>query len=221
MKTVVFIDSDLGFADENVPVFEALGLKVHQASTLEKGRILIGRIQPRIIVSEVDLPDGDGISLFLELRKQKEFNKVALILISEKKDSYIQVMAYEAGVDDYFIKPLNKRLFAARLKSLQRRLDGPNAVSKNPDLYINRDKFIIEYKGREITLPRKEFEILSLLFNHKGIVFNRDKIKEVVWATKANGVNSRTVDVHIKNIRELIGPRFIKTVKGVGYKFVG
>ena len=220
VKSALYIDHDLAFADELDGIAGVLGFKLLHTATLEKAREIVQKYLPQLIIAEIDLPDGDGIGFCQELRKIKEFQKAGIVLVSEKTDAYIQVLAFEAGADDYFTKPLNKRLAQARLKSILRRLEQYNGYQKSNDLIINREKFLVEYKGREISLPRKEFEILSLLFNHKGKVFNRDRIKEEVWTNKGAGVNSRTVDVHIKNIREIIGPKFIKTVKGVGYKFV-
>ncbi|HLP13092.1 MAG TPA: response regulator transcription factor [Flavobacteriales bacterium] len=220
MKIALYIDNNLALVEEMANICDALGLKLVQASTLEKAREIIAKTPPQLIISEIDLADGDGIEFCHELRKNKDFTKVGLVMVSEKTDAYIQVIAFEAGADDYFVKPVNKRLVQAKLKSILRRIDGNTALVKNNELHINRDKFLVEYKGREISLPRKEFEILSLLFNNKGKVYNRDRIKEEIWINKGSGVNSRTVDVHIKNIREIIGSRFIKTIKGVGYKFV-
>ncbi|HYG52044.1 MAG TPA: response regulator transcription factor [Flavobacteriales bacterium] len=220
MKTVLYIDNNLALIDDMALISDSLGLKLVHASTLEKARETMARTPPQLVIFEIDLPDGDGIEFCHEIRKNKDFSKVGVILLSEKTDAYIQVIAFEAGADDYLIKPINKRLTQARLKSILRRINGHPASAKSNELHINREKFLVEYKGREISLPRKEFEILSLLFNNKGKVYNRDKIKEEIWINKGSGVNSRTVDVHIKNIREIIGPKFIKTIKGVGYKFV-
>jgi two-component system alkaline phosphatase synthesis response regulator PhoP len=219
VKSLLYIDNDLSQQDEVQQATEKMGMKFYHASTLEKAKDIISKEPPQLIVCEVDLVDGDGISFCIETRKNKDFNHTGIVLTSTKTDAYIQVMAFEGGADEYFLKPLNKRLFSARLKSLLRRIDTNNNSNRRNDLVINREKFLIEYKGKEITLPRKEFEILSLLYNHRGMVFNRDRIKEEIWLNKGKGVNSRTVDVHIKNIREIIGPKFIKTVKGVGYKY--
>jgi len=221
VKTVLYIDSDLAMVDDVTAVVDSMGLKMVHASTIERAKLIIGQQVPHLIISEIDLPDGDGISLCQELRKMKELGRVGLVLISEKTDSYIQVLGFEAGADDYLVKPINKRLTQARLQALLRRSDVNFGVAKTNELQINRETFLIEHKGKEISLPRKEFEILALLIQNKGKVFNRDKIKEEIWLNKGAGVNSRTVDVHIKNIRETIGAKFIKTIKGVGYKFVG
>ncbi len=220
MKTVLYIDNDLAMVDEMVTMVEAMGFKLFHASTLERARQIMLQQTPHLIISEIDLSDGDGIGFCQELRNTREYSKVALVLISEKSDSYIQVLGFEAGADDYLLKPINKRLAQARLQALLRRSDVNYGVSKTNELHINREAFLVEYKGKEISLPRKEFEILALLIAHKGKVFNRDRIKEEIWLNKGAGVNSRTVDVHIKNIRETIGSKFIKTIKGVGYKFV-
>lgn len=220
LKIALYIDNNLAMVDEIMSLVEFVGLKMVHASTIERARELMIKNIPQIIISEIDLSDGDGIDFCQELRKSRDFNRVGLVLVSAKTDSYIQVLAFEAGADDYFIKPINKRLAQARLQSIMRRVDSNSLHAKGSELQINRDKFLVEYKGKELSLPRKEFEILALLFNNKGKVFNRDRIKEEVWLNKGTGVNSRTVDVHIKNIRETIGAKFIKTIKGVGYKFV-
>jgi two-component system alkaline phosphatase synthesis response regulator PhoP len=219
VKSLLYIDNDLSQQDEIQQAAEKMGLKFLHTATLEKAKEILAKEPPQLIVCEVDLVDGDGISFCIETRKNKDFNNTGIVLTSVKTDAYIQVMAFEGGADEYFLKPLNKRLFSARLKSLLRRIDTSTNPGRKNELVINREKFLIEYKGKEITLPRKEFEILSLLYHHRGMVFNRDRIKEEIWLNKGKGVNSRTVDVHIKNIREIIGPKFIKTVKGVGYKY--
>lgn len=223
LKTAFYIDHDLSFADEFQSITDTLGFKLVHTATVDKFKQHLNKLNPALIIAEMDLPDGDGISLCQEIRKNKELSKVPFILVSAKSDIYIQVLAYESGADEYMIKPLNKRLVISRLRSLLRRSEGNvgSIAVKHPDLVINREKFTVEYRGKEINLPRKEFEILFLLYTNKGIVYNRDRIKEEIWQNKGSGVNSRTIDVHIKNIREIIGARFIKTIKGVGYKYAG
>ena len=198
----------------------SLGYQLFYASSLAEALETLKEKTFHLIISEVDLLDGDGISLFSDLRKKKDLQTAILILCSSKTDTYIQVIGLESGADDYWTKPINKRLYYAKLKSLVALTDKTFRSDQHYHLHINRDKFVVEYKGKEIILPRKEFEILFYLYHNKGNVINRDKIKEEIWTNSEKTVNSRTIDVHIKNIRELIGHKFIKTVKGVGYKFV-
>ena len=219
MKTALYIDSDLSSLDELEHIFHVIGYKLIHVPTLIKAKEFLDSKSIKMIISEVDIADGDGITFFTELRTNKEFQHVLMILCSSKVDTYVQVLGLESGADDYWIKPLNKRLHQAKLKSLLNRSEKNGKVYNDGKLLINREKFVVGYKGKEFALPRKEFEILHLLYNNKGKVLNREQIKEEIWTKVDKNVNARTVDVHIKNIRELIGPRFIKTIKGVGYKF--
>jgi two-component system alkaline phosphatase synthesis response regulator PhoP len=219
LKTVLYIDNDLAAVQEIEQLFFVLGYKLIHVPTCAKAREVIDSKSIKIIVSEVDLPDGDGISLFGELRTLKEFASTLLILFSNKSDTYIQVLGLETGADDFWTKPMNKRLVQAKLKTMLARYEKGGRGDHESKFNINRDKFVVEYKGREIVLPRKEFEILNLLYYNRGKVLNREQIKDEIWTKSDKHVNARTVDVHIKNIRELIGQRFIKTIKGVGYKF--
>lgn len=219
IKTLI-VEPDLAIAHELKGMIESMGIQVFHALSFERAKELALKNLPHFIISEIDLPDSDGLILCQEIKKLAVFSGIPFIISTSKNDAYIQIMGYESGVDDFVFKPFNKRLVSAKLKSLLRRLNMgmKHGASKN-ELVINREKFIIEYKGKDLILPRKEFEILCLLYYNKGIVFNRDKIKHEVWKEKSALVNSRTIDVHIKNIRELIGDKFIKTIKGVGYKF--
>jgi two-component system alkaline phosphatase synthesis response regulator PhoP len=177
--------------------------------------------KPDLILLDVMMPNKDGIETARELRKMTEFDNTAIIFLTARSDEKHEIEGLQAGADDYIAKPIKPELLATRISAALRRFrkdDDQEQKSVFGDLEINKTKFTVTYKGEEILLAKKEFELLSLLASKPGRVFLRNEILHRVWGTEVI-VGDRTIDVHIRKIRQKVGIDLITTVKGVGYKF--
>jgi len=176
--------------------------------------------KPHLVVLDIMMPEMDGLQACTEMRSIPELQDTLITFLTARSEEFTQVMGLEIGADDYITKPVKPRLFISKIKSLLRRYSKPEAedVILVSNLEINQDTFTIK-KGEEIIeLPRKEFKLIYLLATKPGKVFTREKILSEVWGTDVI-VNDRTIDVHIRKLREKIGNKYIKTIKGIGYKF--
>ncbi|WP_405575191.1 response regulator transcription factor [Winogradskyella sp. Asnod2-B02-A] len=179
--------------------------------------------KPHLIILDVMMPKMDGIEACERIREQSDLSETIITFLTARGEDYSQVAGFDAGADDYIAKPIKPKVLISKVKALLRRLkhseSSVNAILEIGDLVIYREEYKITIKGEEITLPRKEFELLSLLATKPGKVFKRDEILDKVWGNEVV-VGGRTIDVHIRKLREKIGDKSFKTVKGVGYKFV-
>ncbi len=177
---------------------------------------------PNLILLDVMMPDMDGIETCREIREIPGLNNVMVAFLTARNEDYSQIAGFDAGADDYINKPIKPRVLISRIKALLGRVGGsaPNTIEKKGTggIKIDRERYLIEKDGVEINLPKKEFELLALLVSKPGVVFTRDVILDKVWGDDVV-VGDRTIDVHIRKLREKIGEDFIKTIKGVGYKF--
>ncbi|MBI1286883.1 MAG: response regulator [Flavobacteriales bacterium] len=195
--------------------------EVHVASSGRKAIDIAQRVSPDLIILDVMMPDLDGIETCKELRDLPNMKNTLIAFLTARNEDYSQIAGFDAGADDYINKPIKPRVLVSRIKALLRR---HNPINQNQvfetgsGLKIDRNKYVIELQGKELTLPKKEFELLALLASKPGHVFTRDFILSSVWGEQVV-VGDRTIDVHIRKLREKIGDRSIKTVKGVGYKF--
>lgn len=177
--------------------------------------------KPDLILLDVMMPHKDGIETIRELRQIPEFTDTAIILLTALSDEKYEIEGLKTGADDYIAKPIKPELLATRISTALRRTrkdDDQEQKMSFGDLEINKTKFTVSYKGEEILLAKKEFELLQLLASKPGRVFLRNEILQRVWGTDVI-VGDRTIDVHIRKIRQKIGIDVITTVKGVGYKF--
>ena len=177
--------------------------------------------KPDLILLDVMMPNKDGIATIRELRQMPDFEQTAIILLTALSDEKYEIEGLKTGADDYIAKPIKPELLATRISAALRRLRKDNDEEQKQifgDLEINKTKFTVSYKGVEISLAKKEFELLSLLASKPGRVFFRNEILQRVWGTDVI-VGDRTIDVHIRKIRQKTGVDLITTVKGVGYKF--
>lgn len=177
--------------------------------------------RPDLILLDVMMPNKDGMQTIKELRTMKEFDETAIIFLTAINDEKKEIEGLQIGADDYITKPIKPELLATRIGSALRRFRKDDDVDQKltfGDLEINKTKFTVSYKGNEILLAKKEFELLSLLASKPGRVFLRNEILQRVWGTDVI-VGDRTIDVHIRKIRQKVGIDLITTVKGVGYKF--
>jgi len=176
--------------------------------------------KPDLILLDVMMPHKDGITTIKELRQMPDFEQTAIILLTALSDEKYEIEGLKTGADDYIAKPIKPELLATRISTALRRLRKDEEEQKQTfgDLEINKTKFSVSYRGLDIALAKKEFELLSLLASKPGRVFLRNEILQRVWGTEVI-VGDRTIDVHIRKIRQKTGVDLITTVKGVGYKF--
>ncbi len=178
--------------------------------------------RPDLILLDIMMPQMDGIEACEKIRQIKGFEKVLIVFFTARGEDYSQVAGFDAGADDYITKPIKPKVLLSKVKGLLRRVAGDEAENdqvKVGNIIIDRDEYMIIKEGRKFSLPRKEFELFSLLASKPGKVFKRDDILDKVWGSEVV-VGGRTIDVHIRKLREKIGERNFKTVKGVGYKFI-
>lgn len=176
--------------------------------------------KPDLILLDVMMPGMDGIEVCENLKSDESLNDILICFLTARSEDYSQIAGLEAGGDDYVTKPIKPKVLLSRISAILRRKEmKPIAVVPiSEELKINREKYLIEKKGQEIHLPRKEFELLALLMSRPNFVFKREIILEKVWGTDII-VGDRTIDVHIRKLRGKIGEDKINTIKGIGYKF--
>jgi len=166
------------------------------------------------------MPGMDGIEVCEQLKAGSESNAILICFLTARSEDYSQIAGLESGGDDYVTKPIKPKVLISRINALLRRNESRKPIESHfiKELRINREKYLVEQDGKEIQLPKKEFELLALLVSKPNVVFKRELILEKVWGTDII-VGDRTIDVHIRKLREKIGNHHISTVKGVGYKF--
>jgi len=180
------------------------------------------KITPNLILLDIMMPEMDGIETCEKIRAIKSLENTLIAFLTARNEDYSQVAGFDAGADDYITKPIKPKVLVSKVKSLLRRLKAESQEDssvKIGDITINRDEYLIFKGDKKIFLPRKEFELFSLLTSKPGKVFKRDTILNRVWGNEVV-VGGRTIDVHIRKLREKLGDNHFKTVKGVGYKFV-
>ncbi|NQX84608.1 MAG: response regulator transcription factor [Flavobacteriaceae bacterium] len=198
------------------------GYKVITANNGLEGVEMAKKVKPQLIILDVMMPEMDGIDACEQIRQIPELKDSIVTFLTARGEDYSQVAGFEAGADDYITKPIKPKVLVSKVGALLRRFreeDQQENVLRIGDLTIDRDAYKIVLKGKEMILPRKEFELLSLLTSKPGKVFKREEILDSVWGNEVV-VGGRTIDVHVRKLREKIGDKSFKTVKGVGYKFV-
>ena len=215
--------------DDDPDVIEIIRFNLHQegysistASDGEKAIEEADREVPHLIIMDVMMPNMDGIEACGLLRKDPRFKETIIMFLTARGEDYSHVAAFDAGADDYVTKPVKPKILVSKVKALLRRLrdeDKNEEKLQIGKLIIDREEYQVTFDGKVFSLPRKEFELLFLLASKPGKVIKREKIMEIVWGSEVV-VGDRTIDVHIRKLREKIGDKYFKTVKGVGYKFV-
>ena len=216
--------------DDEEDILEIVGYNLEQEGfevlTAKNGKQAIKiakKAQPQLIIMDVMMPEIDGIEACERIRAIPELSQTIITFLPARGEDYSQLAGFEAGADDYITKPIKPKLLISKIKALLRRL--PSYERNNEDilyfnnLIINRIEYTVTINGNEILLPKKEFELLSLLASLPNKVFKREEILEKVWGNDVV-VGGRTIDVHIRKLREKLGDDYFKTVKGVGYKFI-
>ncbi|MCW3083326.1 MAG: DNA-binding response regulator [Bacteroidetes bacterium] len=198
------------------------GYNVFTANNGKEAVVIAKKENPNLIILDVMMPDMDGIETCREIREIPGLKDVMIAFLTARSEDYSQIAGFEVGADDYINKPIKPRVLISRIKALLRR--GGNSESTSTDkvdmggIKIDRERYVVVQDGREINLPKKEFELLALLASKPGKVFTREVILDKVWGGEVV-VGDRTIDVHIRKLREKLGEDFIRTVKGIGYKF--
>jgi two-component system alkaline phosphatase synthesis response regulator PhoP len=201
---------------------EQEGYKVKTASNGKEALKKARKNTPHLIIMDVMMPDTDGIEACEQLRKDPIFNDTIIMFLTARGEDYSYVAAFDAGADDYVTKPIKPKIIVSKVKALLRRLKKAEENQEKLQfgkLIIDREQYEITHKGKTLSLPRKEFELLYFLASMPEKVVKREKIMEIVWGGEVV-VGDRTIDVHIRKLREKVGDKYFKTVKGVGYKFV-
>ena len=221
-------DIKILLVDDEPDILEIVGYNLsaegYQIITAENGLQAVKKAkkeEPHLIILDVMMPEMDGIEACEQIRKIPKLKDTLITFLTARGEDYSQVAGFDAGADDYITKPIKPKVLVSKVKALLRRYkqEEKDGMLKIGNLVIDRDEYKISLKGEEIILPRKEFELLSLLTSKPGKVFKRDEILDKVWGNEVI-VGGRTIDVHIRKLREKIGDDSFKTVKGVGYKFV-
>ena len=222
-------DTTILLVDDELDILEIIGYNLsaegYNVVTAQNGVEAIKKAKkhkPELIILDVMMPEMDGIEACEKLRLIPELSETVITFLTARGEDYSQVAGFEAGADDYITKPIKPKVLTSKVKSLLRRFktqDDSQQILKLGNITINREEYKIFVDTQEMVLPRKEFELLSLLASKPGKVFNREDILDRVWGNDVV-VGGRTIDVHIRKLREKIGEQKFKTIKGVGYKFV-
>jgi len=222
-------DINILLVDDEPDIIEILRYNLSQEGynviTSKDGQSAINKTEkyhPHLIIMDVMMPNMDGIEACSIIRKNPKFNDTIIMFLTARGEDYSHVAAYDAGADDYVTKPIKPKVLLSKVKGLLRRFKKENALESIIDigeLRIDREEYKVYVSGKPLLLPRKEFELLYLLASKPEKVFKREKIMQSIWGSDVI-VGDRTIDVHIRKLREKIGDKYFKTVKGVGYKFV-
>ncbi|CAM3971253.1 MULTISPECIES: response regulator transcription factor [Flavobacterium] len=220
-------DIKILLVDDEPDILEIIGYNLsqegYQIVTAANGKEAIAKAKkehPNLIIMDVMMPEMDGIEACENIRKLPDFENTIITFLTARSEDYSQVAGFDAGADDYIAKPIKPKVLVSKVKALLRRLKENEIASDTlmvGDIEINREEYKIVRKDEEIILPRKEFELFYLLATKPGKVFTREEILDKVWGNEVV-VGGRTIDVHIRKLREKIGDDYFKTIKGVGYK---
>lgn len=214
--------------DDEADILEIVGYNLKKEGfevlTAENGKkaieIAIEEL-PSLIILDVMMPEMDGMETCYQMRNIPALKDTLITFLSARGEDYSQIAGFDAGADDYITKPVKPRVLISKVKAILRRKGGGEVVLKDivaGGISIDRERYLIKQNGNEINLPKKEFELLSLLMSKPGKVFTREVIMNQIWGGEVV-VGDRTIDVHIRKLREKLGEELIKTIKGVGYKF--
>lgn len=222
-QTVLVVDDESDILEFLKYNLEKEGFVV---ATAENGKEAIEtayKVKPQLIILDIMMPEMDGVEVCRQLRSDKVFDQTIISFLTARDEDYSQIAALDVGGDDYITKPIRPRLLISRVKALFRRTERgteeqKSEVIKVGDLSIDKEKVLVFRGEEQIEMAKKEFELLLLLASKPGKVFTREEIFNKVWGTDVI-VGNRTIDVHIRKVREKLGSQYIKTLKGVGYKF--
>ena len=219
---ILLVDDEQDIIDFLQYNLEREGYYVHTAMNGQQAVDLFQKIKPAMIIMDVMMPVMDGIEACYAIRKLTTFPQPIIAFLTSRAEDYSQVAGFEAGADDYISKPIRPRLLISKVEALLRRIKVEtvaNKIIEVGNVKVDRDRYIVVTAENEIQLPKKEFELLELLLSRPQKVFTREEILSTVWGNETI-VGERTIDVHIRKLREKLGDDYIRTIKGVGYTFV-
>lgn len=218
---VLVVDDEPDIVDLLTYNLKKEGYEVDSAEDGIKAVKIASKFSPDVILLDIMMPHQDGVETCRQLREIPELKNTFIIFLTARSEEYSEVAAFDVGADDYITKPIKPRALMSRIAALFRReskKEQEYTQIKIKDLIIDRTSYTIDQSGKTITLPKKEFELLYFLAKNPNMVFSRDELLQNIWGADVF-VLARTVDVHIRKVREKIGENYITTVKGVGYKF--
>ncbi len=217
---VLIADDEQDILDMLQYILEKEGYEVKIAKSGPEAIKTAQEFQPRLILLDIMMPQMDGIETCRNMRELEELKETVIVFLTARSEEYSEIAAFESGANDYIVKPIKPRALVSRIGSYFRKeaVSRKNSVISINDLVIDKTSYTVSVGEKKITLAKKEFELLYFLCQHPNKIFNRDDILKRVWGTDVYVV-SRTVDVHIRKIREKVGEHYISTVKGIGYKF--
>ncbi|MBM3399046.1 MAG: response regulator transcription factor [Bacteroidetes bacterium] len=222
MPKILVVDDELDILEIIRHALNKEGFEVHIAANGFQAVEQTRKIKPDLILMDVMMPVMDGMEACRQLKEDNDTKNIPIVFLTARSEEFAELAGFEAGADDYISKPIRPRVLMSRLKAILRRRNAIQSATHEiidfGDLKIDRERFVVEFKGKSLQFPRKEFELLSFLASRPGRVFSRDEILENVWGNEVV-VLDRTIDVHVRKIREKLEERYIYTVKGVGYKF--
>ncbi|WP_372473678.1 response regulator transcription factor [Capnocytophaga sp. ARDL2] len=216
---ILLVDDEQDILDLLCINLEIENYQIETASNGKEAIEIAKKFQPHLIVLDVMMPELNGIEACKQLRQNILFQDTIIAFLSANSEEQTQIKGLESGADDYISKPIKPKIFVSKIKSLLRRIDENNIENtiKIFNFVIDRSAYKVTKEGNEIVLPKKEFELFYLLASTPGKVFEREEILSKVWGNEVI-VGDRTIDVHIRKLREKLGENYFKTVKGVGYK---
>ncbi len=222
VTTVLLVDDEPDLLELLSYTLEREGYRVVVAKDGAEGLVTAQAEKPDIIVLDIMMPNMDGIELCAKLREDAHLRLTPILMLTARTGERDEIAGLEAGADDYLPKPISPRLFLSRVKAILRRDERMDSVSsvnlRVHDLHIDRDRFSVSRGDETFRMPRKEFQLLHYLAAHPGRVFSREELLDAIWGSDVFVVD-RTVDVHVRKIREKLGSAYIETVKGIGYTF--
>lgn len=218
---ILLVDDEQDILDLIKYNLEKEGFEVQTANNGREGLREARVFLPDLILLDVMMPEMDGMETCIQMKDLPELRHTIIAFLTARGEDYSQIAGFEAGADDYITKPIKPRVLVSRVKALLRRkssAEEPGKKKKIKGIVIDKERYLVLKNGEELALPKKEFELLSLLMSQPGRVFTREIILSTVWGNDVI-VGDRTIDVHIRKLREKLGDDHFKTVKGVGYKF--
>ncbi len=221
VEKILLVDDELDIIEFVSYNLTKEGYDVTTATSGKEAIELAKKIKPDLIILDVMMPGMDGIETCHEIRSVDYLKDTLITFLSARGEDYSQVAGFDAGADDYISKPIKPRLLISKIKAILRRKSGGEELevtNQEGNIKIDREKYLVYKDGKEYSFPKKEFELLALLISKPGKVFTREVILESIWGGDVI-VGDRTIDVHIRKLREKLGDHYIKTIKGVGYKF--
>ncbi|MCG3164671.1 MAG: Phosphate regulon transcriptional regulatory protein PhoB [Bacteroidia bacterium] len=221
-KKILLVDDESDILEFLKYNLEKEGFQVQTASNGREGVAIAHKFLPQLILLDVMMPGMDGIETCQLLRETEKLKDTVIAFLTARSEDYSQIAGFDAGADDYISKPIKPKVLVSRINALLRRknMQPMQALTETNGIQIDPDRFIVVRNGEELNLPRKEFQLLKLLMSKPGNVFTREHILSDIWGQEII-VGNRTIDVHIRKLREKLGDEYIQTIKGVGYKFTG